>query len=128
MDTKNRNLIVSAIMFFVGATYMFSDSASITANVVGSSDSTTGLTGIIGLIILIASGLFFLLSLTISNESLRGSSLGNVELERLVRRNDNRHDEIKSQTHARMDEQDLKEKYDAKHDAHEEVRPEQIKK
>ena len=112
MQKRNFNLIVSAVTFILGALYIFSDSAGITANVVGSSSSQQGFTAIVGLVVLVASAVFF----------VHAINTHDVALETLIRRSDNKHDEIR--TH--MQTQELEEKY-RQDNYKEEVKSEKIK-
>ncbi|MGV8172399.1 MAG: hypothetical protein ACP5OA_06935 [Candidatus Woesearchaeota archaeon] len=79
MELKKLNLIASTSAFLLGSIYLFSDSSSITANVVGSSASITSFASVIGLFMILGSiGLFLV--------SMNSTDLRSIDLERLVRR------------------------------------------
>jgi hypothetical protein len=78
MNIRTFNLSASITAFVLGTTYLFSDTASITANVIGSSGSNNSLTAIMGIIMIIGSiGLFIV--------SMRSTDNHNIDLERLIR-------------------------------------------
>jgi ABC-type nickel/cobalt efflux system permease component RcnA len=79
MKRKNFNVIASAAAFALGAIYIFSDSASITANVIGSSTSSTAFASIIGIAMIIGSMILFEVSMTSADTQA-------IDLERLIRR------------------------------------------
>ncbi len=63
----------------MGTVYVFSDSASMTANVIGASSEVTGTTAVLGLFMIIGSiGLFIV--------SMNSTDHRSIDLERLVRR------------------------------------------
>ena len=77
MKSKNFNLIASAAAFILGGLYVFSDGASINANVIGASGSDAGLVSIVGIVMVIgAIGLFI--------SSMEQPTNHGIALERLV--------------------------------------------
>ncbi|HYD03561.1 MAG TPA: hypothetical protein VEC16_04635 [Alphaproteobacteria bacterium] len=59
IKSKTFNMAASMSAFLVGSAYVLSDGASITANVIGSSGGSSGLTSIMGIVIIVGSiGLF----------------------------------------------------------------------
>jgi hypothetical protein len=78
MKRKTFNLIASVAAFAFGAIYLFSDSASITANVIGASGSNAGFASIIGIVMIISSMVLFEVSMT-------NTDTHSLDLERLVR-------------------------------------------
>lgn len=79
MELKKFNFISSAGAFVLGTLYVFSDSASMTANVIGASGGSAGLTAIAGVSMIIgAIGLFIV--------SINSTDIRSVDLERLIRR------------------------------------------
>ena len=97
MEKKNLNLIVSSFAFVLGAIFVLSYPADVTANVIGASGPAAGTTVVIGLVLVIASAAFFILTI----------NHGDTYLERLVRETKNS-EEIKS----KVDEHETKEKYE----------------
>jgi ABC-type nickel/cobalt efflux system permease component RcnA len=79
MKRKNFNMIASATAFALGAIYLFSDGASITANVIGSSGSGAGFASIIGIAMIIGSMILF-------EVSMNNADTQSIDLERLIRR------------------------------------------
>jgi hypothetical protein len=81
MKNKTFNLGISFVMFILGALYILSDGASVTANVIGASGADAGLTSIIGIIIVVgAIGLFI-----VEMHSTSPSGHRDFRLERLVK-------------------------------------------
>jgi hypothetical protein len=79
MELKKFNLMISMGAFLLGTIYMFSDGASITANVIGAGTTSTELTAMTGLFMILASiGLFIV--------SINSTANHSIDLERLVRR------------------------------------------
>jgi hypothetical protein len=71
--------------FILGTLYIFSDGASITANVIGASGGSAELTATIGLFMIIGSiGLFIV--------SMHNTDHRSIDLERLIRRTKDHHD------------------------------------
>jgi len=95
MELKNFNLSISAVVFLLGAFFVLSDNASITANAIGYGGSNYAVSSIMGLIMIVAGGAFFLLTI----------NLGDLVSERLVRTDHNKHEEIKSQMQKKDDEE-----------------------
>ncbi len=96
MKHKNANLIISSLTFVLGALFVVSDSASFTANVIGGSgDPSATLASIIGMFMIMASGVFFILTL----------SMDQVELERLIHKNDHNSSEIRGYTNRHKQEE-----------------------
>ena len=104
MDNKNINLIVSAATFVLGAVFVLSDSASITANVIGASGGPEALASIIGLVMIVASGALFAASIR-----------RDLDLDRLAKENLHNHEELVKEE---MYKQDVHEKagYHQHHD------------
>jgi ATP/ADP translocase len=87
MNVRVFNIIASVSAFALGTAYVFSDSASITANVVGASGPNAGLVSIVGIVMVIgAIGLFIV--------SLHSSANHNIALEKLIRKTKN-HEELR---------------------------------
>ena len=106
MNIKTFNLAASVSAFVVGTIYLFSDAASITANVIGSSGSSNGLTSIMGMIMIIGSiGLFIVSMKSTDNHSL--------DLERLIR-GTKYHEVIRAKDIDGDEEEKYKENYDNK--------------
>lgn len=102
MELKKLNMIISAGAFILGALYVFSDGASITADVIGSSGENTSTTAVIGLFMIIgAIGLFI-----VSRDNTDHRS---VDLERLVRRTKD-HRELNAEPLPRQKEEDYVER------------------
>lgn len=79
MIRRTFNLFASITAFALGTIYLFSDGASVTANVVGASGSNAGFSSLIGVVMIIgAIGLFMVTLHHIDNRE--------VDLEKLVRR------------------------------------------
>jgi hypothetical protein len=78
MKRKTFNIIASATAFAFGAIFLFSDSASITANVIGSSGSGAGFASIIGIFMIISSMILF-------EVSMNSADIQALDLERLIR-------------------------------------------
>ncbi|MGV8086370.1 MAG: hypothetical protein ACP5N1_01940 [Candidatus Woesearchaeota archaeon] len=78
MNSRTFNIGASLSAFFLGTVYLFSDTASITANVIGSSGSNASLASIMGMMMILGSiGLFIVSMKSTDNHSL--------DLERLIR-------------------------------------------
>jgi hypothetical protein len=88
MKRKKLNVIASVTAFVLGTIFLFSDKAGITANVIGSSGSGTGLTSILGIAIIIGSMILFEVSMSHADTQ-------ELDLERLIRRTKD-HEEIYS--------------------------------
>jgi hypothetical protein len=80
------NLIASVVAFALGAVYLFSDGASITANVIGAGSNNAGFASIIGIAMIIGSMILF-------EVSMNNADTQSLDLERLIRRTNN-HEEI----------------------------------
>jgi hypothetical protein len=80
------NLIASVVAFAFGAIYLFSDGASITANVISASGGNAGFASIIGVVMIIGSIILF-------EVSMNNADTQSIDLERLIRRTNN-HEEI----------------------------------
>jgi len=79
MIRRTFNLIASIIGFAIGSIYLFSDGASVTANVVGASGSIAGFASIIGIVMIISAiGLFIVTLHHVDNTE--------IDLEKLVKR------------------------------------------
>lgn len=78
MNTRTFNLTASVSAFLLGTIYLFSDSASITANVIGSSGSDAGLTSIMGMMMILGSIAMFIVS-------MKSTDNHSIDLERLIR-------------------------------------------
>jgi len=79
MIRRTFNLFASITAFAIGSIYLFSDSGSVTANVVGASGSIAGFASIIGIVMIIGSiGLFMI--------TLHHIDDNEMNLERLVKR------------------------------------------
>jgi hypothetical protein len=79
MMRKKFNLIASVTAFALGAIYLFSDGASITANVIGSGGNNAGFASIIGIVMIVGSMILFEVSMTSADTQA-------IDLERLIRR------------------------------------------
>ncbi len=78
MELKKFNMITSMSAFLIGTVYIFSDGAGITANVIGASGTSAGISAVIGLFMIIfAMGLFI-----VSRDNTDHRS---IDLERLIR-------------------------------------------
>jgi len=78
MKRKTFNIIASATAFALGAIFLFSDKASITANVIGSSGSGATLASILGIVMIISSMILF-------EVSMNSADTQALDLERLIR-------------------------------------------
>lgn len=78
MNIRTFNMTASLSAFLLGTVYLFSDTASITANVIGSSGSNTSLTSIMGMMMILGSIGLFIVSMTRTDDH-------SLDLERLVR-------------------------------------------
>jgi hypothetical protein len=79
MIRRTFNMYASIAGFTLGAIYLFSDGASVTANVVGASGSIAGFASLIGVVMIVSAiGLFIV---TLHHEDNR-----EVDLEKLVKR------------------------------------------
>lgn len=79
MIRRTFNLIASITAFVVGSIYLFSDGASVTANVIGASGSVAGFASLIGVVMIVgAIGLFMITLHHVDNHEM--------DLEKLVRR------------------------------------------
>lgn len=90
MNIKLRSINFAASMsaFILGGIYIMSDGVSTTANVIGASGSGGGLTSIMGIILMLsAMGLFIV--------SMHGDGR-NIDLERLIRKNNHFHQDLNS--------------------------------
>ena len=106
MEKKNLNLIISAGTFILGAAYILSDTSSVTADVIGAGGDGGSLASIIGIVMIVASAIFFMLTI----------NHGDYKLETLVRKDDNKHEEIR----AEIDKKEIEEKYKQEHHEHKE--------
>jgi hypothetical protein len=80
MDMKTFNFIASMSAFVVGSIFVFSDNASITANVIGATGNDAGFTAMIGIGMIVAAiGLFIV--------SMHATDDHPLSLERLIRGN-----------------------------------------
>jgi hypothetical protein len=96
MMRKNFNLVASVGAFIIGTAYMFSDGASIDANVIGASGSSAGVASVIGIFLVIgAIGLFIITMSSTDNHS--------IKLEQLIRRTKN-HEDLNAQPKQQEDE------------------------
>jgi len=80
---RNFNLIASVAAFVVGAAYMFSDGASVNANVIGASGGDAGLISIVGIVMIIGAMGLFITTVHNTNDN------STIKLEQLLRRNRN---------------------------------------
>jgi hypothetical protein len=80
------NLIASVVAFALGTIFVFSNSAGITANIIGASGSGIGFASIIGVIMIMGSILLF-------EVSQHNADIHGPDLERLIRRTNN-HEEL----------------------------------
>ena len=79
MIRRTFNLFASIAGFALGSIYLFSDGASVTANVVGASGTVAGFASLIGVVMIVSAiGLFIV---TLHHEDNR-----EVDLEKLVKR------------------------------------------
>jgi membrane associated rhomboid family serine protease len=79
MIRRTFNLIASIAGFAMGAIYLFSDGASVTANVIGASGSIAGFASLIGVVMIISAiGLFMVTLHHIDDHEM--------DLEKLVKR------------------------------------------
>ena len=79
MNRRKFNFIASSIAFLFGTIFVFSDGASVTANVIGASGSSAGFLAILGMAMIVgAIGLFIV--------TMNDSHYQTLELERLVRK------------------------------------------
>jgi hypothetical protein len=102
LELKKLSLMTSASAFILGALYVFSDGASITADVVNSSGESAGFTAIIGLSMILCSiGLFIV--------SINSTDHRSIDLERLVRRTKD-HRELNAEPLPRQKEEEYVEK------------------
>ena len=102
MKHKNANLIVSSLTFVLGVLFVVSDNVSFTGNVIGASgDPGATLASIIGMFMIMASGVFFIMTL----------SMDHLELERLVHKNDHNSSEIKNYTNMHEQEEETVEEH-----------------
>jgi len=102
LKLKKFNFISSASAFILGTIYVFSDSASMTANVIGASSETTGTTAVLGLFMIIgAIGLFIV--------SMNSTDHRSIDLERLVRKTKD-HSDLNAEPLPRSKEEEYKEK------------------
>lgn len=98
MKKRDFNLYVSVLAFIAGALFVLSNDADITANVIGASGESATLTAFIGILVIIASSVFFVLTV----------NHGEHDIESLVHKNENLHDDLSRQQKA---EAELKDKY-----------------
>ncbi len=78
MNIKTFNLAASVTAFIIGTAFLFTDSASITANVIGASGSNSTLTSVMGMMMMLGSiGLFIV--------SMSSTDNHGISLERLIR-------------------------------------------
>ncbi len=68
---KKITFIASIIGFFVGAFFVLSNSADVTANVIGASGESAGLTAVLGIVLLVASAGVFILMISLDEEVLK---------------------------------------------------------
>ena len=96
MMRKKFNFIASMSAFILGALYVFSDGASINANVVGASGSDAGITSIMGIVMIIGAMMLFIVSMnSTDNHSIR--------LEQMIRRTKH-HEDLNAQPKQKEDE------------------------
>jgi len=86
MIRRTFNLIASIAAFALGSIYLFSDGASVTANVVGASGSNAGFASIMGVLMIIGSIILF-------EVSMSNADTQPIDLEILIRRTKN-HEEM----------------------------------
>jgi hypothetical protein len=98
MKKRDFNLYISVLAFITGALFVLSNDADITANVVGASGEGATLTAFIGILIIIGSAAFFVLTI-------------NHDMESLVRKNEHTHEDL---TKEEKIQKELEEKYDYK--------------
>jgi hypothetical protein len=95
MKSKKFNIIASITAFAIGTMFLFSDGASLTANVIGSSGAGAAFASIIGIAIIIGSMILF-------EVSMNSADTQELDLERLIRRTKD-HEEIYSSQKARAE-------------------------
>lgn len=79
MIRRTFNLFASIAGFAIGSIYLFSDGASVTANVIGSSGSIAGFAAVIGMVMIVSAiGLFIVTLHHVDNKE--------IDLEKLVKR------------------------------------------
>ena len=98
MMRKQFNFIASSVSFLLGTAFVFSDSASITANVIGASGSDAAYTSIIGIFMIIGAIALFVASMVRADDH-------QLDLERFMRRTKN-HEHIDGTHHADPEDED----------------------
>jgi len=88
MKRRTFNLISSATAFALGTILLFSDGASISADVIGASGSNAGFASIIGIVMIVSSMVLF-------EVSMSHADTREIDLERLIHRTKD-HEEIYS--------------------------------
>jgi membrane associated rhomboid family serine protease len=102
LKLRTFNFVTSLGAFVLGTIYVFSDGASITANVIGASGESSGMTAVVGLFMIIgAIGLFI-----VSRDSTDHRS---IDLERLVRATKNNRD-LNTELASKSKEEEYKER------------------
>jgi len=102
MKKKDFNLYVALLSFIAGAAFILSNNSDMTANVIGASGESATLTAFIGLMIIIASSVFFILTI----------NHGNPDIETMVRRDDNKHEDLNKEEKLKGE---IEEKYGPMH-------------
>jgi hypothetical protein len=67
MDERNFRMLVSAMTFIIGGLFVISNAPDITANVIGASGPEAGLVSIFGIVILVASGIYFMMTASLDD-------------------------------------------------------------
>lgn len=102
MKKRDFNIYVAVLSFIAGALFVLSNDADITANVVGASGEGATVTALIGILIIIASAGFFVMTV----------QHGKADIETLVHRNDNKHTDLNKE-HILKNE--IEDKYGGEH-------------
>jgi hypothetical protein len=103
MEKKNFNLSIATVTFVVGAFFVLANTKDITGGVIGATGPGGTVTAITGLILIIASAGFFVVTIN------HGEKSENIELESLIRKTKN-HEDISIAQEIRK--RDTKDKYD----------------
>ena len=65
MEKKNFNMIISAVTFIAGGAFVLSNSSDINANVIGASGTGATITAVVGIVLVVASAGFFVLTMNL---------------------------------------------------------------
>jgi hypothetical protein len=90
---------VSVLAFIVGSLFVLSNDADINANVIGASGEAATLTAFIGILTIIASAVFFILTI----------NHGHTDIESMIRKDENKHEDMNKQ---HIIQNELEEKYE----------------